>query len=121
MKAQMHIELSSNLIEQITAHFPTKIYRISSTLFYEGHTPISGYLIVEGCIQISKKKKIKKILSRGALIGISDFINRRQSEISAEVTPFTEVCFLDKGTMESLVLEFDNEMARLLKSFLEIK
>ena len=55
MKQPLHIELSSENIDKITSHFPSKIYKTNSTLFYEGQIPISGYLVVIGSIQLSKK------------------------------------------------------------------
>lgn len=118
MKRPVHIELSSDNIKKITAHFPTKTYKANSTLYYEGQIPISGYLIVIGNIQISKKKKFKKILSSGCIIGVSELINKIPSQISAEVFPNSQICFLDKSTILELCLIVDSELSRLLQNIL---
>lgn len=117
----MHIELSSDNIEKITAHFPSKIYKSNSTLFYEGQIPISGYLVVIGSIQISKKKKFKKMLSSGSLVGFTELLNKTPSQISAEVFPNTQICFLDKSTILEVCKVVDNELSNLLQTFLVAK
>lgn len=118
MKQPMHIELSSENIEKITAHFPSKTYKTNSTLFYEGQIPISGYLIVIGSIQLCKKKKFKKLFSSGTLIGFNELINKSPSPVSAEVFPNTQVCFIDKSTVLEVCKKVDNELAILLKKLL---
>lgn len=121
MKLSKPIELSRDLVKKITAQFPSQIYKTSSTLFYEGQIPISAFLIVDGSIQISKKKKFKKLLSSGALLGLSDLFNKNPSSISAEVFPNTEVCFLDRTTILELCTKVDTELATLMRELLEMQ
>lgn len=119
MKFLKHIELSRELIEKITSQFPTKTYKSHSHLFYEGQIPISGYLVLDGSVQISKKKKFKKMLQGGALIGVSELMNKIPSSISAEVFPNTLVCFLDRSTLHEIYQKADTEMLVLLKNLIE--
>ncbi|AUN97755.1 cyclic nucleotide-binding domain-containing protein [Bacteriovorax stolpii] len=119
MKFLKHIELSRDLIEKITAYFPTKVYKSHSHLFYEGQIPISGYLVLDGSIQISKKKKFKKMLQSGSLIGVAELMNKVPSPISAEVFPNTQVCFLDKSTLIEIYQKADSDIVNLLKQIVE--
>lgn len=107
------------MIEKITTHFPTKIYKSHSHLFYEGQIPISGYLVLDGSIQISKKKKFKKMLQSGSLIGVAELMNKIPSPISAEVFPNTVVCFLDKSTLIEIYSKADSEILTVLKTIVE--
>ena len=61
MKNIKFIELDSDLLEKIHQYFPSKTYKTQSHLFYEGQIPISGYLILDGFIKITKKKKINEV------------------------------------------------------------
>lgn len=119
MKSLKHIELSRDLIDKIVAHFPTKVYKSQAHLFYEGQIPIAGYLVIDGSIQISKKKKFKKMLQKGSLIGVSELINKAPSTISAEVFPNTLLCFLDRTTLLEIYTKADKELSSLLKNILE--
>ncbi len=119
MKSLKHIELSRELVEKIIAHFPTKVYKSQAHLFYEGQIPISGYLIIDGSIQISKKKKFKKMLQKGSLIGVSELMNKAPSAISAEVFPNTQLCFLDRTTLLEVYNKADKELSGLLQNIFE--
>ncbi len=119
MKFLKHIELSRDLIDKITSHFPTKVYKSHAHLFYEGQIPISGYLVLDGSVQISKKKKFKKMLQSGSLIGLAELMNKLPSPISAEVFPNTLVCFLDKSTLIEIYQKADADFVALLKQITE--
>lgn len=119
MKSLKHIELSRDLIDKIIAHFPTKVYKAQSHLFYEGQIPISGYLVIDGSIQVSKKKKFKKMLQKGSLIGVNELMNKTPIAMSAEVFPNTQVCFLDRTTLMEIESEKDKELSGLLKTIFE--
>lgn len=120
MKSLKHIEISSELIKKITAYFPSKKFKSQSHLFYEGQIPISGYLILNGSIQISQKKKLKKILQAGYLIGLAELINKKPITVSAEVFPNTEVCFLDKTTLLEIFKDKESELTTLFQHLTEM-
>lgn len=121
MKNIKHIELSRELLEKIVSYFPTKKYKAQSHLFYEGQIPISGYLIIDGSIQISKKKKFKKLLTSGSVVGIDELLSKKPVDISAEVFPNTELCFLDKSTLLELLKMENLDFSKYLKNVFGIK
>jgi CRP-like cAMP-binding protein len=121
MKNISHIEISKDLMKKIISFFPSKKYKLSTTLFYEGHIPISGYLIIDGSIQISTKKKFKKLLQKGALVGFYDLVNKKPSIIKAEVFPNTEICYLDKTTVIEMSKNADPELSLFMKEIIEGK
>ena len=116
MKSLTQIELSSSLIDKITTYFPSKKFKAQSYLFYEGQIPISGYLILEGSIQVSYKKKFKKMLNSGYLLGISELLNKKPIQLSAEAFPNTEVCFIDRTTLMEIFQGNDTELLTLFKT-----
>jgi CRP-like cAMP-binding protein len=119
MKSVKHIKLSSELIKKITSYFPSRKFKSQAHLFYEGQIPISGYLILDGSIQVSYKKKFKKMLNAGYLLGIAELINKKPIKLSAEAFPNTEICFLDKTTLLEILQGHDIELVDLLKPLLE--
>lgn len=119
MKSLKHIELSRDLINKITTYFPSKKFKSQSHLFYEGQIPISGYLILDGSIQVSYKKKFKKMLNAGYLLGVSELLNKKPIQLSAEAFPNTEVCFIDKTTLMEIFQGADKELLVLFKTLFE--
>ena len=119
MKSLKHIELSSDLVKKITTYFPSKKFKSQAHLFYEGQIPISGYLILDGSIQVSHKKKFKKMLHAGYLLGLNELLNKKPIQLSAEAFPNTEVCFLDKTTLMEIFSGPENELVTFFKSILE--
>lgn len=116
MKSIKQIELSRSLIDKITTYFPSKKFKSQSYLFYEGQIPISGYLILEGSIQVSYKKKFKKMLHSGYLLGITELLNKKPIQLSAEAFPNTEVCFIDRTTLMEIFQGDDIELVSLFKT-----
>jgi len=116
----MHIDLDPQLLEEILGIFPSKKFKTQSFLYYEGQIPISGYLIIDGSVQISKNKKHKKVLSNGSVIGLSELLSKIPSTISAEVFPNTQLCFIDKSTLQEIKLG-DKKLSDKLKEVFEIK
>jgi CRP-like cAMP-binding protein len=121
MKHQKHIEISPEQVEEIQNHFSSKKFKSQSYLFYEGQIPISGYLIVDGTVQISTKNKFKKILTNGSIIGVRELLKKEPIMMSAEVFPNTELCFLDKSTMQEILDNEDQELSKVLKDIFEIR
>lgn len=119
MKSLKHIELSRDLINKITTYFPSKKFKSQSHLFYEGQIPISGYLIIDGSIQVSYKKKFKKMLNAGYLLGVNELLNKKPIQLSAEAFPNTEVCFIDKTTLLEIFQGADTELLTLFKTLYE--
>ena len=116
MKSLNHIELSRHLSDKITTYFPSKKFKAQSFLFYEGQIPISGYLILDGSIQVSYKKKFKKMLNSGYLLGVNELLSKKPIHLSAEAFPNTEVCFIDKTTLMEIFKGDDLELLTLFKN-----
>lgn len=128
MKGREHIQIQQETIDELLTRFPVRTFKTHSHLFYEGQVPISGYLIISGNIQISKKRKSKKILNKGTLIGINELLNKNPIGISAEVFPNSEICFLDRSTIIEVLEQVgkdgnneDEHLADVLKNIIEIR
>lgn len=103
MRKLQSIILESHTIAEILKFSPTKKYQIDAPLFYEGHTPIVAFLLVEGSIQLFKNKKPKKLIKPGSLIGYIELMNNTPAELSARVMADSLVCFLDKSTIQEIL------------------
>ncbi|MDO9182754.1 MAG: cyclic nucleotide-binding domain-containing protein [Bacteriovorax sp.] len=109
------IKLETASICEITKLSTQKRFSTSSPLFYEGQIPIVAYLLLEGCIQLLKNKKIKHILRPGSLIGLDELMSNSPSKHEAFVHAESTLCFLDKSTILEIIHEENSSLAFLLR------
>lgn len=121
MKSIKYIELSNELVKKIISYFPTKKYLTQSHLFYEGQVPISGYLLLNGCIKVTQKKKLHKILNPGHVLGVNELLTTKPISLSAEAFPNTEICFMDKTTLNEIFQNPEPELALLINFLMDRK
>lgn len=114
MRKLNSILLEQKIVTELLKHSPHKKYLVEAPLFYEGQIPIVAFLLVEGCIQLLKKKKTKKNLKAGSLIGYKEMMSNSPAELSATVQPDSTVCFLDKSTIKEILLEKNSLLAQIL-------
>lgn len=107
------IKLENQVISEIARISTQKKFSISSTLFYEGQVPIVAYLLIDGCIKLTKKNKTKKILKPGALIGLNELMTNSPASLSASVQADSILCFLDKSTILEDLKNKDSSLASL--------
>lgn len=111
------IKLENDLISEIKKLSFQKRFTSTAPLFYEGQVPIVAYLILEGCVQLMKNKKIKKILKPGSLIGLPEMMGNAPSKLTAQVQADTTLCFLDKSTIKEIIHHAeDSDLSRLIKN-----
>jgi CRP-like cAMP-binding protein len=109
------IILEMTAITEIKKISTSKKFTINSPLFYEGQIPVVAYLVLNGCIQMLKNNKIKKILKPGSLIGLNELMTNSPSSLSAEVKAESTLCFLDKSTILEIIEEESSLLAVLFK------
>lgn len=114
MRKLNSIPLESKTIAEILKFSPMKKYHIDAPLFYEGQIPIVAFLLIEGCIQLFKNKKQKKNIKAGSLIGYTELMTNCPAELSAKVQAESTICFLDKSTIQEILLKKNSALAMLL-------
>lgn len=115
MKKLDSIILENVDITEIKKISPPKKFFINSPLFYEGQVPVVAYLLLNGCIQLLKNKKVKKTLKPGSLIGLNELMTNSPSKVGAEVKAESTLCFLDKSTILEVIKEENSTLANLFK------
>lgn len=93
-------------------------YTAHSELFYEGQTPMVGYLLIDGHIQLLRNKKVKKILDAGTLLGVRELMTNAPMTYTAQILPETTVLFLDKSTIFEL-LKGHGPLSDSLRKFIQ--
>lgn len=109
------IQLEKKVILEIKNISPKKTFPTSSALFYEGQTPIVAFLLIDGSVQLQKKKKTKKTLTPGSLFGLNELMTNSPSKLSAVVEADSTVCFLDKSTIREVIQEENSPLASFLR------
>lgn len=104
------VKIENDLINQIKILSQEKKFFVDSHLFYEGQVPIVAYLVVKGCIELFKNKKVKFSLNEGCIVGVKELLNHTPSKLSARVQADSVLCFLDKSTLKEII---DNPQSHL--------
>lgn len=92
-------EATNKVLEKLELICTPREFHIATDLYYEGHTPVVAYLILDGKVNLTKRKKIKTIAERGVILGIKELMSHSPCEFGAKVQPNSKICFLDKSTI----------------------
>ncbi|RPJ73835.1 MAG: cyclic nucleotide-binding domain-containing protein [Alphaproteobacteria bacterium] len=121
MSVTKTIKLDSALISKIEKFSPARKFSSGSPLFYEGQVPIVAYLVLSGSVVISKNKKIKTIVKEGNIIGLNELMSHSPSKFSAQVSPESTLCFLDKSTMLEIINLEKSELSIFFAQLTELR
>lgn len=121
MPIKKTIKVAPAFIDKIKEISPSRKYTHNSPLFYEGQIPIVAYLVIDGSVILSKKKKTKNIIHSGHLIGLNELMNHSPSKLNAEVSAESTLCFLDKSTMQELLKMENSDLPGMLLKMTESK
>lgn len=115
------VRLDKEHIERIKEISQSKMFLSPSPLFYEGQTPVVAFLILDGAVNLMKNRRIKSTLRSGSLIGLKELMKNLPSNVTAEATPHTSVCFLDKSTIIEIINNPENDLSNLFVNICELK
>jgi CRP-like cAMP-binding protein len=114
-------KLNPAFIAKIKEISDVRKFSLACPLFYEGQIPIVAYLVLEGSIVLSKKKKVKNIIKPGHLVGLNHLMAHTPSKMDAEVAAESTLCFLDKSTAFEIINLDNSELSKLLSKIANIK
>ena len=83
-------------------------FKVETDLYYEGHTPVVAYLVLEGKVNLIKRKKVKVVAEKGVILGLKELMAHTPCNFGAKIQPNSKVCFLDKSTILE-ILNCDDE------------
>lgn len=113
------IQISDETAKKLIKYGHVHTFPVESDLFYEGQVPFVAYLIVEGNVHFTKKRRNKGTATAGSLIGFKELYFHTPSTIAARVFPGTKVCYLDRSAileiMESVETEDDPSFSNFFK------
>lgn len=92
---------------------PKKYFR-DSVLFYEGHVPHACYLLCEGEIVLTKRKKVKLVVSPKHIVGFLNFQQQTESAFTAHVKAGSVLYIIDKSTFVELKDCQDDELKSIV-------
>jgi CRP-like cAMP-binding protein len=97
------VKIENDLIDHVKHISQEKKFIVDSNLFYEGQVPIVAYLVVKGCIELFRNKKVKFSLNEGSIVGVKELLSHTPSKLSARVQADSVLCFLDKSTLKEII------------------
>ena len=114
------IKLSEKTIQALRKMSAYNKYSINTPLYYQGQTPIVAYFILKGNILLLKKKKVYHKLSKGCLLGYRELFFNTVSSFTALALPNTEICYLDKSSLEEIKNSKKKEFIMLYNELINI-
>lgn len=113
------IHVSPEVIKKLKSIAPSHSYTVESELFYENHTPVVAYLIIEGKGKLFKKRRKDIPLKSGDLIGLIELVNHSPSPYGAQVKSDTTLLFLDRSTLNEIIEEdIDEDLKKIFQDLL---
>jgi hypothetical protein len=116
MKTINPINLSDKAIESLRKIASVKKYSTNAPLYYQGQTPIVAYFILKGNILLMKKNKVCHKLNEGCLLGYKELFLNTVSKFTALALPNTEICYLDKSSLEG-INKYNHTKVRTLRRY----
>lgn len=99
-------------IEIISSEYADKLCHIGDSflrfdketpLVYEGHIPIVAYILIEGSLLITKRKKEIEIIHPYALVGRNELANKIPLKYKIQAMPKTKLGYLNRSQILNLM------------------
>lgn len=79
-------------------------FQKDTIVLYEGQTPLSPILLVEGMVKIRRKNKVIATFLAGTIIAYSEFIHRSSVGYDVEITHSSKIVWLDNKFIKEIGL-----------------
>lgn len=101
-------DLSEKHLKDLDSYKSSHYYKKGQTLFYEDAPCPGVFCLASGQVKLVKngaegKETLYKIISPGEAIGVYDVIAKQSSNVTAVAMQDTEICFVDKKFITSLI------------------
>ncbi len=96
------ITLEEHELGFLKEHFQEQVYNTSTELFYEGHIPHVGYVLLDGNVILGKRKKIKDELVPGTVLGVRELVNNIPVPYFARIYSGSKVYIVDRSSIKGL-------------------
>jgi CRP-like cAMP-binding protein len=96
-------QIQNKFIDKLKEISSIRTYPHQADLYYEGQTPIVAYLLLQGRAHFTKNSKVKGTIESGHIIGLRELWFHQPSKLGARAMPNSEICFLDKSTIQEII------------------
>lgn len=109
-------KIPNNLIVDLNKFVSRREYKRDADIIYKGHIPQSGFLLIDGCIelQFSKTKMIK--IDDASIIGVRELMNSEPFKFKVSIRSNSLVYILDKSTVIELLECNNTELNQLISN-----
>lgn len=91
--------LSSEERHELRKTFGVKSFQQTAHLFYEGHIPLFGFILINGECRLFKKKKLVCHLEIGTIIGAKEILNYLPFSYSGIIAENSELIIIDRTSL----------------------
>jgi hypothetical protein len=108
-------KLTQDEIQFLRERFNSLRFENAFDLVYESQIPNTGIVLLDGQINLLKRKKIHSTIEPGTLLGITNIINNEPSQLGCKVLGNSELIMLNKSEILEALNDKDPELYAIIK------
>jgi len=108
-------KLTSEEIEILKHHFQSLKFNNDFDLVYETQVPNTGIVLLDGELELIKKKKIKSTVRPGNMLGIYKLLKNEPSELGCKVKGNSELLIIQKSDLMEALSDKNSELYAIIK------
>jgi len=109
--------LNTNEINYLKKFASERIFNSEMTIIYKNQIPTAAYLILEGSIEITNKRKnFSQLLGQNHLIGLKEIYAHKKIKFNIDIKSGSKVLIIDHSTVLELLNKnrIENPISHLL-------
>ncbi|MGE3608391.1 MAG: hypothetical protein AB7I27_02295 [Bacteriovoracaceae bacterium] len=113
MKKKMR-KLNSHELTTLKKHFTPTIFSFGQDLVYEKQVPNTGFVLVKGQMNLTKRKKAQEQIEPGSLLGVHEMVNNEPAQMGCKVEPNSEVIIISKSEVTDAIKNNHHELKKII-------
>ena len=112
--------ISKTQAEKLRSYSQPLIFKKQTQLIYQGHVPISAYLLTDGFVYLKKNKKVIKKYFPLTVFGIRELVTKTPFSFDVIVSKGCILLYLDRSRAFQMMSELESEKDLLLRRIFTI-
>lgn len=107
-------KLTTQELEKLKKRFESFRFKTPFHLVYEKQIPNTGIVLLDGEIELLKRKKIEEKVTTGSILGIYHLLNNVPVKHSYKINENSEVILIQKSDILQAIHDEDSELHELI-------
>jgi CRP-like cAMP-binding protein len=107
--------LSSRELMTLKSKFLPLKFHSDFDLVYESHIPNTGFVLLNGEINLMKKKKTKEVIGPGNMLGVYELLNDHPADLGCKVKRNSELLLIQKSDLMEALADTESDLYAIIK------